>query len=57
MKLRLTYTIEYEVDETDSNGAYGTADPKEMLEIDLNNALNEPHLMLDYLVSIEGEIV
>ena len=57
MKLRFILTVEYDTDDSTLLHYYGTDVPSEVLEIDLANAKDDPHMILDYLVDIKGEVV
>ena len=57
MKLRFTYTIEYEVSDEAAIRDYQTTDPDQVLKIDLAVAEDDPRALMDNLVSIKGEVV
>ena len=57
MKLRITCTIEYEVSDETAIRYYQTTDPDQVLKIDLEVAEDDPHSLMDNLVSIKGEVV
>ena len=57
MKLRFILTVEYDIDDNTLLHDYGTNVPSEVLEIDLANAKDDPHMILEYLVDIKGEIL
>jgi len=53
-KLTLTATIEYEAVPVD----YGTDDPTEMLQIDIDNVTNDPFIIFDGAqFMVTGEIL
>ena len=57
MKLRFILTVEYEIDDNTLLHDYGTDIPSEVLELDLANAENDPHMILEYLVDVKGEVL
>lgn len=54
LKLTLTATIEYDANPFD----YGTDNPTEMLQIDVDNVTEDPFIMFDgALFMVTGEII